>query len=1669
MKKMKKKILTGLLAVLGGVIFSLGVACGEKTVEYTFSTAGGNAISNVTVTEGSTYELPEATREGYRFMGWYASEDYEGERIVSVTALENATYYAKWEKLYTVTLNADGGQLANNVTSVELIAGENVYDAVRDLTPAKGDLQFGAWFNGSAELAKSLVMPKQDLTLKAKYKATYTIQFRNDQNEKIVIDDEEIQDVVEYAYVGTTIDPEYSIKGHTEYDRTPLEPLTVSETAEDNVIVLKYEPNDITVNFYPNYPDGTLGDGEVCELKYGETVELISDYTTDGYCFIGWATEKGGEVKYAVDTVTKNIYGFDGEVTPVTFKPEETLNLFGVWKQGYSDAFSGEDYLYIFDETSGEIYLFRAGKYFKGTLYNENKNFRFNDEGKRLIGQLYDDHTFLYSVSDREGTYYTLFVSPLVGLNENVTIRFDSYDKITYSEKTDAGIIDSIGRYEYVASSSIKAKFTEGPLSGQTLTMNLGYVGGVPAFQIRNEAEWMKLNRFVIINGQLNQYNDQYYCLQLNGLGTATMVTSGSQTAYVYEVQGDTIILYNRSNKIVEGYARIMQIYNPNTDSYVKGYMLYNEALDATFELSDGSTLTTDGLYNFTYTTATKEYTGYFSMEQSFLGGMLMTATDFAETQEEETVSFLFHFTQTVEGEETITNVTLKSNDYGEFLFKAEEGIYYAPLIVVGEEEGKATVYGITAKGEFAKKLYGSYTYDEKTGLYTFIADLAETTDTEVLTVAGIDLSKVGGFTFTMDKSSYMTKIHYWYSYENTELGETQLLNTVYTSEDGEETLTLVAGFAIYNKGTTTKIGAYAYSDDYLEVTFNGEKNYFELTDGNDDKTFAKLLYLPYNIYRVKEDGSQDKTEYFAYDGKGGVKYVNATGEYVGTIAEVELPDGVSILGNPTVYTFTATDATLVEPLTVTYVLSSDGKKFYVENSEYRGRYVSDDGVLELDGFGLNAKYTNADNEEYISTYSIKNTEDFIKISIYAGGTRYVNLDVENKTFIIYGSEAGVYSVYRNSLLTNTKVELDGLGGFTTYVEVEGEEGVEKKDVKLGTYVVESDEVILTFENGDEWRGIPSLAIVDSKIAYIFTIVDQTLVQTYINENDWSVLILDGKGGAIKYNTNGVKDTGSYVMISEDLLYFVNKSKNDAYVYRFDSATGTVTAPEHDSAIGYYTSDFESLIFTIYGYAVFNGEVQYYYYEEDNGDVYIYRLLEDGEDKDALIAEGAEITKYNFVKTKFGTFSDLSTTWNEEVYFKNEGYDIEFVRTGTAQNFAEEYPIPLSEDESANLKSLWFAPTGEAEFRVEGLVYLSNNDTLDCTVTRIFVDGVLEMYVMVGNYRFDILVTYDYDEDAQALISTYEIVRMRYFVDAYSYAYLQAFYEAYTSSGTELANTYGGMSIYYEFSKTGEKGEMYADGEYLEDSGLKDLNGKLLSFERAVVTQVNDLMMVTIEGSDGYNYRIYFGLMQHPNFKVPGYVIVALVRMQDFTVTVGADEYSLSVGRLIKSELAELVANVGKVYEINLLKKNGEAYEGIANENMDVELMPVDDVTAYLALRVKAQAGGYESYVYYILRFTDTIDGAVTEEKVIPTYATASLEIYEATRISTSAGSEFIEVIQVGDEQKIVYMFYGVDKYVIAECEGDGNVFVVTTATGETFTVTVEDGVLKSVEISSQE
>ncbi|MBN2300455.1 MAG: InlB B-repeat-containing protein [Acholeplasmataceae bacterium] len=140
-------------------------SCQPKIHEVTFQTGFENSIDSVLVENGNILELPEITREGYQFLGWFVS-------LSSDSALYNETepvtqsfvLYAKWRlNSYTIFYDSRGGTLIPNQTA---LYGESIS---KPIDPIKNGCEFLGWSleEDSNEIYQFVKMPGYNLTLYA--------------------------------------------------------------------------------------------------------------------------------------------------------------------------------------------------------------------------------------------------------------------------------------------------------------------------------------------------------------------------------------------------------------------------------------------------------------------------------------------------------------------------------------------------------------------------------------------------------------------------------------------------------------------------------------------------------------------------------------------------------------------------------------------------------------------------------------------------------------------------------------------------------------------------------------------------------------------------------------------------------------------------------------------------------------------------------------------------------------------------------------------------------------------------------------------------------------------------------------------------------------------------------------------------------------------------------------------------------------------------------------------------------------------------------------------------------------------------------------------------------------------------------------------------------------
>ncbi len=1643
MKKSKMKI----VLVLFAFVALLTLTGCKKKFELKFVTNGASEIASVTVKNKTEYQLPTPSWEGYIFDGWYASSDFSGNSITSVKVTGNTSVYAKWTKLGKITLDLDGGSCSTTVIYGK--DGETVLSLLNGITPSKNGVIFGGWFVDGKELDGTTKLTTDGLTLKARYKAEYTIEVYK---ENIAKDGYDVTTIKEYEYVDKKINANLTYPGFSVVEKgDTIASITINENASTNVMRIYFDRNTYTITFDSNYPTTELEtEKHVEELLYGKELDLPTlDYACEGYYLLGWSTSKDGKVMYPAHFIEKLPVNQEDDVTfdPVKITTDKDIILYAIWNKGYTDMFGGSDYIFL-EESQKTVYLLRGNSYFKGEYFDTDHSFMFENGYDNLEGKLFDNGTFAYYNAQRDEYSATLYQTG-VGMNEDDKILFDAYNGITYSKRVDETRTDlSNGVYTIDEDGYYIATFYDGTLQGVTLTIELGTVtlenGKQNAFRLRNQEEFElgELVRFIVYNGEITYYTSAYTII-LSGLGTALYNTgSGYATyTYTYDSTTDRLVLTNPNDGSVFKIGQIME------SNGKKGYMEYDESLDTVFNGENGETLELDGLYIATYTDKDGNLAvGNYVSTDSYLGDKVVS---FTFNNKEYIFVTTSRTEEEVVGDETTTKVinefVKKPVGYAEYVYKNVDGYFYAPFVVLNDTtEGVASIYGYTKSRTFELILEGTYVYDETTRLYTFTK--VTSYEKDVLNDLGIDYQSISKIVFGVDESSNIAS-NYWYSVEAN--GETITYDVDYTSSEGVN-LKLVAGFAILSKGENVIVGQYQTKGGLTTVSTAGGALYLELDEEN--KTFILLAHAPFNAYVVLENGKYSQNEYITFDGKGNAIYVYYKTELVG--------EGEDAKEESVQYTINGTFKALEEKTAQgaqVYQFTSDEKTFkFIQLTisgnafvlpyygTYYGTYTSTNGVLEVDGYGYYATYTDKEGNIVSGVYAVEK-ENVIKIT---GETRYYYFDITSRTFTVRGDEYATYMLMKNNGPMNLYFEFNGYGVTTVYKMETNAEGKSEKVVidEKATYVLENGKYKVVYLEGNVEKtieGLLSTYTYSNMVFNTFVIENESVVNIYLNKKDWSILKLDSIGHAIKIDKNGIEESGTYMIITDTLLYYVNDNGTDANIFKFDTKNGTITE-ERFTPRGYYTKDLKSLLFSQYGFAIFNNETRYYYTMEGE-DVIIYHQE----------PENPNANAYGFVEENFGPFKD-QLQFEDQTYYENDGYAINFTRK---EETKDKYPILLTNDPEtyAPVEELIFTPSGSDTFRVPGSVKIDGKN-YSCTVVKELVDGEYQMYFMLGYYRFDFNATFTGKNESGQTDSYYEVTALSFVREFYPYMYLDMYYLLYSFLGPSVASTYENqLGMFYQyriFDEQGKEVENYMKLDFYEKSGATDLEGVLLSNEKVQYTEENGTYTIELTGTDGYTYKLYFSLKLHQSFGMYAYQIRALTRVE--TITDGA--YSLTVERIIVTD---------SNYEPGTLWTSELTKDGVVVETNEKYI--INDVLNYIIRTTENDV--ITSTKYYRLNLVSKDASSIEEgEKVVQPYISLSVEELDATTYYDAEKKTYFDVIN----NEVILIAFGNNKYAIKATTYDEatKTYTITLYSDVQYTLVIgEDGVatITKVEVTTEE
>lgn len=1473
MKKRKRVLLAGLSAIVMIAAGAAFAACGGKNIVYSFVTYDDQTIT-VSGKKGEEVVFPEVARDGYVFEGWYLDEGYNGSPVTSATFESGVTYYAKWAQVYAITLDLDGGQLEQSV--LYLKEGENVYSFMQSYVPVKGEYEFGGWYLGDEPLSSDAKMTTAGIALTAKYKAAYTVDVYL-QNEDLETYTFHQAYETGFALIDEEYAPQLSVAGYVQSadDETSL---IISADKTQNVYTFHFDRKDCVLTLIANYPDGS--DEIRTETHvYGSAFALPENiFSVEGYRFFGWARSRSA--------------GFDAVITDDPYTVSGDTVLYAVWNKGYVDMFSGEDYIYLSHDEENTAVLCRGGVDIPGTYNVKKKWYEFASETTSYVlnARINDNGTFVY-YANRKGTYY-LFENS--SINSQIVLELDDMNGIEYYSTEENNKQYKEGTYSIDESGLYVAEFDD----GTTFTFLLGTSGNTDVFRIRGaEYEYGVL-----------AYRSAYYpVVMLDGFGYALYSeNSSSSSYYYYSIEGDVVVLTSAAGsstsiRIIdydgvygydlytsdldrvfygEGDATLTldgcatAVYEKGATKEVGSYTLVSSVfggylVTVTSETSVklyyiyGVQTGNIAVYSFEEKAGYREYLyvsddgklsgtpylvdngdGTASLYEKDSGGKLSEVS--SGTLIKQGYSYLYTVDEngvadwaSAQATALVLNLDTESTSYSVYYWISavdEEGATDYSETYTREDGSSLTLVScfaiyIDESGNVFSGIYSDYTSYIRVsggGAYAYFSLTKDgNNDFEVLANEPLILRmRRGGSTV----SSVTLTV------SGRELSEGRY-EAVYTEANGDEKV-VYAGYYTAEQVSALNFSSYVYT--------------FCSVDGAKSFKFAVSTsgsYYYFNYYELDE-----VITFVSYTAISDSDTEDATLKL--TLTDEKTEDGYVLLftrgeetirgsfTSRTVYAFSEYAATVY---TFTAAEGGESFEFTLINAYFRvcaeaATYTAADGSeLTLDGATHIARYLDSQSQYHDGYYLVTtNILDEGELAIYMlidDAEFYFDLKESDHTFELRGSEAAVYLKIKNGTPDGELVTLDGHGN-ATLQSLAGEEELS------AVYTLENGVCTITFVNGVYVGVLGSYAYSGSTYnAFILTMTEPA--GAYLNRDDLSVLVLDGAGNAVKYNSVGEKDTGTYVVLTDTLLYYANDEKTDAALYTY-SGDGTVTAASYSAT--YYADDFASVVFYINGVVLFNnGNAAYYSYDEAEGRIFIYTY-----------SDSESANEYGYI--------------TEELIFDGDTITYTDVDTGRQRTYTYfDGTYVTFTDESGN--TLEFQPTGEATFTVTGTYTSAESGQTqtyyvvvgygDNGETDVYLAAYGSAYLAGSTKAYRFTVNYDLTLHLDSRTFVFTDSEYIYGLSAYDYLYL-SFLSTYGSAYASLFNGYFGYLSVIGSVQDGEVTYSVA-GVFNYIAGT---DGKALTFTDGTLSTAGyynqyygNLYTSEFTGSDGETYHLNFYLV----------------------------------------------------------------------------------------------------------------------------------------------------------------------------------------------------------------
>lgn len=277
-----------------------------------FETNGGSEIAGYKTSV--VKDAPITLKNENIFMGWYTTPDFSGEAAAfPYTLTEPTVFYAKWDQIFTVQFETNGG------SSLADIRGSSIIEV--PISTKTGYILKG-WYSDE-DLLNPVTFPlilSGNCTLYAKWEAssdiTYTVEHYK-QSEDFATYTLAASEALQGSTASLT---QAKTKNYSGYHYKNFEQKQIAADGS-TVIRIYYDIDSFMVIFNSN--DGTNNTYNQV-FFYNQSQKLITNrFTRSGYTFEGWATEKDGKVQYN-----------NSDSVKFSLKNDSSINLYAIWSSG---------------------------------------------------------------------------------------------------------------------------------------------------------------------------------------------------------------------------------------------------------------------------------------------------------------------------------------------------------------------------------------------------------------------------------------------------------------------------------------------------------------------------------------------------------------------------------------------------------------------------------------------------------------------------------------------------------------------------------------------------------------------------------------------------------------------------------------------------------------------------------------------------------------------------------------------------------------------------------------------------------------------------------------------------------------------------------------------------------------------------------------------------------------------------------------------------------------------------------------------------------------------------------------------------------------------------------------------------------------------------------------